>query len=178
MNKPVAGAMVDATARDYGDAEMRPVMDFILKSAATGHEAVAVNRKECSADWYFHRGLIEEHHHGAAVRLRRDWEIAQLGRTGAIDPGRIRVDGGRAADMTARQLDAVQALGKAMRAMGKTGSAIAVSVACLGVTLRQVEAAMAWKRGYALIRLQEALDDLAGHYGLKTGGRRARLGPC
>lgn len=181
-NAPL-GAGIDT----YGDRDMRPDTVYVFRDigfadqhAKEGRDAsqakktqaaVALNRKECPIEWYFHRGIVTQDQHAAAIKLRAHWEFFQLGKQSAVDPGRIRVDGGQPHGMTDRQLDAVRVINTSLRAMGLIGSSVVVNVCCVGITLGAIEATMSWRKGYGAERLREALDDLAEHYGFRTRRR-------
>jgi len=171
----------------YGDRDMRPDTVYVFRDvgfadqharegrnaseARKSQAAVALNRKECPIEWYFHRGIVTLDQHAAAMKLRAHWELFQLGKQTALDPSRVRVDGGQPLGMTDRQLDGVRAVNGSLRAMGLIGSSVVVNVCCVGITLGAVEAAMRWRKGYGAERLREALDDLAVHYGFRTRRR-------
>lgn len=64
------------------------------------------------------RGALSGDQYNAGIRLRTDWEQANIERVGAIDATRIKVDGGQVEHVTAKSLDALTRWKNAMKAMG------------------------------------------------------------
>ena len=67
-----------AKARTMNNA-IRPEVKYILKSARTGRQTIAVNVKESPITYYFHRGWIDEHQRDAGEIFRDLWEGSLIG---------------------------------------------------------------------------------------------------
>ncbi len=133
----------------------------VIVAEETGIRAGEVRFKNATAtplDAYFHRGLIERHQWQGGDILRTNFELAGMsqGVTGSLQPSY-----GGEKDFTYAQLRARSEVNGAIQRLGRVGSAVALNVCCYGYTVSAVDKGYGWRRGYAMIRLREALDELA-----------------
>lgn len=115
--------------------------------------------------WLFEHRVIEDHHHQAAVRLQRDWEVSlimPMAQIGAV------VGGGGRSDYTPAhvKIEASRRFHDAMRAMGGKGSKIVDLVALQAMSVQKAAASMRVHNLKAQGMLIVALDILASHYGI------------
>ena len=114
-------------------------------------------------EWLFTHGVIEQHHHQAARRLQRDWEVGLImpyAQMGVIGGGSGR------ADFTPAQIkiDSQTRFHDAMKAIGPKGSRIVDLVALQAMSVQKAAAAMRVHNLKAQGMLVVALDILAQHY--------------
>ena len=103
--------------------------------------------------------------------LREDWYVC--GHSPGVVANLLSVGGGPR-DMTERQVAAHEKLRRAFTVAGSIGSALLISVCCMGENARDAERRHGWRKGYAMVRLREALDTAGPIYGLRDDrGRRA-----
>jgi hypothetical protein len=137
--------------------------------AATGRRTrtVTVNRAESPLAWLAARGLVDARQVEAGERLRRDYEIAQLGPRVTMQWDKMRVDGGGGeADPALAQIAAKRRFDAAIAAAGNGLSDILWRVICAGEAIPAAERALGWPGRAGRLVLGLALDRLAGHYGL------------
>lgn len=112
----------------------------------------------------------------AAARYRSLWDGVQIGAARALDYGRVRVDGGGAGGGQVVALDAFEGYRRAVQALGMVESRLFELVVCHDMSVRAVVRAYEGgdgrgERRRVERRLRDALDLLAGHFGLEGAGR-------
>ena len=129
---------------------------------------VTVNRAESPLSWLAARGLVDPRQVEAGERLRRDYEMAQLGPRVTMQWDSVRVDGGGGdgADPSLAHLAAKRRFDAAITAIGPGLSDIAWRVICAGEAIPAAERALGWPGRAGRLVLGLALDRLADHYGL------------
>lgn len=129
---------------------------------------VTVNRAESPLSWLAARGLVDARQVEAGERLRRDYEIAQLGPRVTMQWDSVRVDGGGAGgvDPSLAHLAAKHRFDAAIAATGGGLSDILWRVICAGEAIPAAERALGWPGRAGRLVLGLALDRLAHHYGL------------
>ncbi|WP_294047869.1 DUF6456 domain-containing protein [Sphingomonas sp.] len=137
--------------------------------AARGRRAVTVNRAESPLSWLRARNLVDARQFEAGERLRRDYEIAQLGPQVTMQWDRVRVDGGGGGgcDPTIAHLAAKRRFDVAVGAVGAGLNDVLWRVVCAGEGLPAAERALGWPARAGRLVLGLALDRLADHYGLQ-----------
>ena len=129
---------------------------------------VTVNRDESPLSWLAARGLVDSRQIEAGERLRRDYEIAQLGPRVTMQWDSIRVDGGGAGndDPVHAHIAAKRRFDAAIAAAGSGLSDILWRVICAGEAIPAAERALGWPGRAGRLVLGLALDRLANHYQL------------
>lgn len=132
---------------------------------------VTVNRAESPLSWLAARGLVNARQIEAGERLRRDYEIAQLGPRVTMQWGNVRVDNGGwggsdGGDATHTHLAAKRRFDAAIAAVGSGLSDILWRVICAGEAIPAAERALNWPGRAGRLVLGLALDRLADHYRL------------
>lgn len=134
---------------------------------------VTVNRAESPLSWLAARGLVDARQVEAGERLRRDYEVAQLGPRVTMQYDRVRVDnggwgsGGDGTDPSHAHLAAKRRFDAAIAAAGSGLSDILWRVICAGEAIPAAERALGWPGRAGRLVLGLALDRLADHYGLR-----------
>lgn len=137
-----------------------------------------VNLAEHPLEMMLSRGRLSPSQYAAACRYREVYERAAIGPGRAIDPAKIKVDGGGVGDpLSDAVLDAHQQLKQIAAALGDIGNEIVRAIAGEGRTV--TELAVTWTRGkmvseklrraYLAPRFCEALDVLAEEVWGATG---------
>ena len=114
---------------------------------------------------------LEPHLVDAARWLERTWEACMWDDGGAIDPARIRVDGGGMATLPDMALTARERIRRAMRAIGPLARDVVIAVVIDGMTLDDAGRLRALARNRRDRRaaagwvLKVGLDALAAHLG-------------
>ena len=123
-------------------------------------------------DAYHAREWITKAQWQGGDTLRNKFELAGMspGVTGSLEPS---IGGSR--DFTEAQLRARADVNRAMQRLGMKGASIALNVCCYGISLTDVERLLGWRPGYGMIRLREALDDLADMFGHTRPFRPVRI---
>ena len=143
---------------------IRPEVKYILKSARTGRQTIAVNVKESPITYYFHRGWIDEHQRDAGEIFRDLWEGSLIGNK-AIDWETIY--GVRPKeDLKPRQAESLHELKRILRSTNKIGRSLLIAVCGEGRAVTEFEKDAGWRPRYGIERLREALDDVAESRGL------------
>lgn len=139
-----------------------------------------VNVRECAIAHMASRGRLNPSQEAAGERFRKLWEMAAIGRSRAIDPGKEAVDGGTLGDpMTDDMVKAARELDRALKSVGMIASSILISV--VGEGKRIEDAAADWSRqggilvgrraeGYITGTMVDALNALVGHWRLEANG--------
>ncbi|MBN8816981.1 MAG: hypothetical protein J0J06_16225 [Sphingomonas sp.] len=131
---------------------------------------VTVNRAESPLSWLAARGLVDPRQIEAGERMRRDYEIAQLGARVTMQWDAVRVDGGGRGgadvDPALAQIAAKRRFDAAIAAVGGGLSDILWRVVCAGEAIPAAERALGWPGRSGRLVLGLALDRLASHYGL------------
>jgi hypothetical protein len=114
--------------------------------------SVTMNLVESPLGWLFSRDLVSRRPFEAGVRLRADWERAQLAPrvTMAWDSAPVSSQRGGApisADLTDSQLDAKRRFQEAIDAAGPGLADILWRVVCSGEGMREAESALGWPAG-------------------------------
>jgi hypothetical protein len=168
---------VEAAMRDLVEMEFDPAdiaapgtrMPGAAKRRA--RRTVTVNRAESPLSWLAARGLVDPRQIDAGERLRRDYEIAQLGPRVTMQWD-VRVDnggwrgGGDSGDPTHVHLAAKRRFDAAIAAVGSGLRDILWRVVCAGEAIPVAERALNWPGRAGRLVLGLALDRLADHYGL------------
>lgn len=148
-----------------------------------GTKMVAVtNLAEHPLEMMLARGRLTTAQYEAGVRFRMLYEQASIGPSRAIDPAKIKVDGGSAGDpLTDAVIHAHRELARIMPMLGKRGSPIVVAVCGLG----EAVAALAQRydgyrsansnRDFITLRLKEALDVLSEEVWGTKGPEHGRI---
>lgn len=132
-------------------------------------------------DRYHARGYINDYQHGAAQRIYRDFTIGGAGPRYAgawPDPSRLPHNKGQYRDdgMSNSQAQHLSNFREAYAALNYEAGLIVWYVVCVGVEIGLYEQAGdecgAWRKGYGMTRLREALDDLVRFYKDKRNGKR------
>ena len=145
---------------------VRPEIKYILKSARTGRQTIAVNVKESPITYYFHRGWIDEYQRDAGEIFRDLWEGSLIGNK-AIDWETIY--GVRPKeDLKPRQAESLHELKRILRSTNKIGRSLLIAVCGEGRAVTEFEKDAGWRPRYGIERLREALDDVAESRGLIT----------
>ena len=154
------------TAFDPADVAVTP--GRAPAARARRGRTVTVNRAESPLSWLAARGLVDSRQVEAGERLRRDYEIAQLGPRVTMQWDQVRVDGGGGdgADPSLAHLAAKRRFDAAIAAIGSGLSDIAWRVICAGEAIPAAERALGWPGRAGRLVLGLALDRLADHYGL------------
>jgi len=153
INAMVAPAIVDDPYSDNGERLE------VTRSIRDDPLAAMHSRKEID-DAQFHAGR----------RYEKYAEHAEIGNIRAIDPSKESVDGGRFCEpITDEQIAAVRHLSAAAGVLGKRGEWLIREILVRRVTFRQIDPGMTDREMSKLrSRFFECLEDLAGHWGLKT----------
>jgi len=155
-----------------------------------GRPPVAATKKERSThplDTLYRRRAISNDQYIAGLRLRADWELANIGADAVTDWSRFemfpndlpQVDEELvtfrrpAAKITrpvpsgipARRYDAKDTLAKLRIVTGSFGFVLLVAVCVVGVHLKEISDAIRVHRDFLSLRLKEALSDAAAFYG-------------
>lgn len=146
------------------NAPQKPEIKYILKSARTGRQTIAVNVREHPITYYFHRGWIDEHQHEAGEIFRDLWEGSLIGNR-AIDWETVYGVKPKE-DLKPRQAESLHELRRVLRHTNKIGRSLLISVCGVGEPITQFEKAAGWRPRYGIERLREALDDVAECRGL------------
>lgn len=172
-----------AKARPVAQPGKRPVLgervvDDPLEPGAK--LKATVNLAEHPLEMMLARRRLTQAQYEAGVRFRAIFEAAAIGPGRGIDPGRIKVDGGRCGDpLSDAVLHAQFELRRLSGAIGMVGDRIMSAVAGAGLPVSEL--AQRWpggedvrtKRDYLTMRLKEVLDHLAeevwGARGPETG---------
>lgn len=144
------------------------VMPAVGPAKARRGRTVTVNRAESPLGWLAARGLVDRRQVEAGERLRRDYEIAQLGPCVTMQWDKVRVDGGGGdeADPTLAHVAAKRRFDAAIAAVGRGLDDILWRVICAGEAIPAAERALGWPGRAGRLVLGFALDRLADHYGL------------
>jgi len=122
------------------------------------------------------RGHIDQALYVAGRAWQADYESAEIGSVGAIDPGKEAVDGKQLPEMlTEKQQLAMRRLARDDKALGQEGAILIRRVLVTGLTFEQIGA----ERGdtgqfmlkYLGRRFREALETLAEIRGFVSGGK-------
>lgn len=137
-------------------------------TARRARRTVTVNRAESPLSWLAARGLVDARQVEAGERLRRDYEIAQLGPCVTMQWDRVRVDrgGGDGAEPGLAHVAAKRRFDAAIAAAGRGLGDILWRVICAGEAIPVAERALGWPGRAGKVVLGLALDRLADHYGL------------
>ena len=129
-----------------------------------GGRSATVNLAESPLTWLHARGHLSDRQLVAGERLRADWEQAHLPPrlTTCWEPVRIR--GGPAADLGARQLAAKRRFDGAISAAGSGLADVLWRVVCAGEAVQAAERALGWPVRSGKLVLTLALDRVAGFY--------------
>lgn len=150
-------------AFDPADVALVPGRTTATRSKRT----VTVNRAESPLSWLAARGLVDARQVEAGERLRRDYEIAQLGPRVTMQWDKVRVDGGGGeADPTQAHVAAKRRFDAAIAAVGRGLSDILWRVICAGEAIPAAERMLGWPARAGRLVLGLALDRLADHYRL------------
>lgn len=149
----------DAATGTVGAAPVKP---------GRPRRTVTVNRAESPLAWLRARQLVDARQFEAGERLRRDYEIAQLGPQVTMRWDRVRVDGGGGggSDPTGAHLAAKRRFHAAVDTVGRGLSDALWRVVCAGEGLPSAERALGWPARAGRLVLGIALDRLADHYRL------------
>ncbi|RYE77618.1 MAG: hypothetical protein EOP19_22645 [Hyphomicrobiales bacterium] len=143
---------------------------------------VVVNLAEHPLEMMLARRRLDQALYEAGVRFRRIYEAAEIGPGRGIDPGKIKVDGGRYGDPLSDSVVHAQfELRRLAGDLGLVGERIVSAVAGQGSTV--AELARRWpgpedertKRDYLTMRLKEALKLLAEEVWGAKGPARGRI---
>lgn len=148
-----------------------------------GAKMVAVtNLAEHPLEMMLARRRLDQAQYEAGVRFRRIYEAAAIGPGRGIDPGHIKVDGGRMGDpLSDAVVHAHSELARIIPKLGKRGSHIVLSICGRGLTVTELaeryDGYQSPKQNVAFItlRLQEALEFLAEEVWGAKGPERARI---
>lgn len=78
-----------------------------------------MHSNESPIEWLYSRGLLDEARFQVANRFRGYYDRLAAGSMQSLDPGKIRVDGGRASDdLPARRLDAARRVSEVVQFLG------------------------------------------------------------
>lgn len=143
-----------------------------------------VNLAEHPLEMMLARRRLSQPLYEAGVRFRMIYERAAIGPGRGIDPGKIKVDGGRFGDpLSDSVVDAQFELAGLARQLGHIGERVVSQVAGQGVTVADLAARwpgpedVRTKRDYLTMRLKEALDLLASEvWGAKGPSRGTMRG--
>lgn len=160
-------------AYDYGTPELWDRCRMI-KERVDEHTVRARNLDSSwPVDRYHTRGYINDYQHGAAQRIYHDFTIGGAGPrySGAWpDPSRLPHNKGlyRDYDMSSSQAQHLSNFREAYASLNYEAGLIVWYVVCVGVDIGLYEQAGdctgAWRKGYGMTRLREALDDLVRFY--------------
>jgi hypothetical protein len=153
---------------------------------ARGNERIGSSRRvirnirEHPIDWLLSRRVIDATHHQAAQQFLADWEAAVIGRVRAASLD-VVVDNSQS-NLAEVKADALAALGKVLKQLGKTDRTILVTVlvhrcGLEQLTLHMLKLGHIWPERFAGPRLCEALQSLAEIYGLVTRKPITERGP-
>lgn len=148
-----------------------------------GAKRVAVtNLAEHPLEMMLARRRLDQPLYEAGVRFRRIYEAAAIGPGRGIDPGHIKVDGGRFGDPLSDSVVHAQfELKRLAQQLGPIGERIVSAVAGQGVTVADLSTRwpggedVRTKRDYLTMRLKEALDMLASEVWGAKGPERGRI---
>ncbi|MBS0478070.1 MAG: hypothetical protein JSR79_02080 [Proteobacteria bacterium] len=162
--------MRDLVEMAFDPADVAIVPGRAAAKAKRGR-TVTVNRAESPLAWFAARGLVDARQVEAGERLRRDYEIAQLGPRVTMQWDAVRVDGGGrgggdGGDPTLSHVAARRRFDAAIAAAGGGLSDILWRVVCAGEAIPAAERALGWPGRAGRLVLGLALDRLADHYGL------------
>jgi hypothetical protein len=141
-----------------------------------------VNLAEHPLEMMLSRGRLTQAQYEAGIRFRAIYEHATIGPGRGIDPGKIKVDGGRAGDpLSDAVLHAHGELKRLAWALGLVGERVVSSICGAGLTVSEL--AKRWptpdaeraRMDYLTIRLREALDLLAEEVWGGKGPERGRI---
>ncbi|WP_449255175.1 hypothetical protein [Bosea sp. (in: a-proteobacteria)] len=148
-----------------------------------GDRTVAtVNLAEHPLEMMLSRKRLDQALYEAGVRYRAIYERAVIGPGRGIDPGKVKVDGGKLGDPLSDDVAGAHLeLKRLSRVVGMVGERILSEVAGRGVTIADL--AMSWpgserersKRDYLMLRFKEALDVLATEVWGARGPASARI---
>lgn len=131
--------------------------------------SVTVNLAESPLGWLRAHGQVDDRQFEAGERLRRDFELAQLGSRVTMDwsgapVARSRGGGQEPYDPTNAQIDARYRFDAAIKTAGPGLSDILWRVVCSGDGMRAAETALGWPSRAGKLVLTLALDRLAIYY--------------
>lgn len=141
-----------------------------------------VNLAEHPLEMMLARRRLTQAQYEAGIRFRAIYEHAMIGPGRGIDPGKIKVDGGKLGDpLSDAVLHAHGELKRLARDLGQVGERIVSSVCGHGLTISEL--AKRWpspdaeraRMDYLTIRLREALDLLAEEVWGAKGPDRGRI---
>lgn len=141
-----------------------------------------VNLAEHPLEMMLSRGRLTQAQYEAGIRFRAIYEHAMIGPGRGIDPGKIKVDGGKLGDpLSDAVVNAHYELRRLAYELGQVGERIVSSVCGAGVTVSDL--AKRWpspdaeraRMDYLNIRLREALDLLAEEVWGGKGPERGRI---
>jgi hypothetical protein len=141
-----------------------------------------VNLAEHPLEMMLARQRLDRPLYEAGVRFRRIYEAAAIGPGRGIDPGHIKVDGGRLGDPLSDSVVHAQfEMKRLAQQLGPIGERIVSAVAGRGMTISEL--AERWpspedvrtKRDYLTMRFKEALDFLAEEVWGAKGPERGRI---
>lgn len=126
------------------------------------------NRTHSPLDAYLHRKLLGEGNIAKARFNAGDTFRNYFERSGAsphVVSTLERVSGGEK-EWNEGQLRAREGFKRAVQAIGKLSSVVAIDVCCMGISVTDVERRMGWRKDSGMQMLCMALDELAEHFGL------------
>lgn len=141
-----------------------------------------VNLAEHPLEMMLSRGRLTQAQYEAGIRFRAIYEHATIGPGRGIDPGKIKVDGGKMGDpLSDAVLHAHGELKRLAWALGLVGERVVSSICGAGLTVSEL--AKRWptpdaeraRMDYLTIRLREALDLLAEEVWGCKGPERGRI---
>lgn len=141
-----------------------------------------VNLAEHPLEMMLARHRLEQPLYEAGARYRAIYERAVTLPGRGIDPGKVKVDGGKLGDPLSDEVAGAHLeLKRVSRAVGMVGDRILAEVAGRGVTIADL--ALSWpgpedvrtKRDYLMLRFKEALDELATTVWGARGPDRGRI---
>lgn len=160
--------MRDLVEVEFNPADVAVATGCKVRSGRRGaRRTVTVNRAESPLSWLAARGLVDARQVEAGERLRRDYEIAQLGPRVTMQWDEVRVDGGGGDTHPATaHIAAKRRFDAAVGAVGNGLSDILWRVVCAGEAIPAAERALGWPGRAGRLVLGLALDRLANHYRL------------
>ncbi|HXJ24638.1 MAG TPA: hypothetical protein VNH17_03010 [Streptosporangiaceae bacterium] len=131
-------------------------------------EDLLVNPHSYLLKRWLNRSLILDHQYVAGGMLWSSYYRGGLDGAKALDPTREFVDGGGYKGTPDHRLDALAEWNAVVRTLSRMSACLCVEVSCLEMDVAQLEAVHPEfkRKGYAMVRVREALDDLARHYRL------------
>lgn len=173
--------------RPKGKAGKAPVLgerlvdDPLAVEPGTKMKAI-VNLAEHPLEMMLARQRLDRPLYEAGVRFRRIYEAAAIGPGRGIDPGHIKVDGGRLGDPLSDSVVHAQfELKRLAQQLGPIGERIVSAVAGRGMTISELAErwpspeAMRKRLDYLDMRFKEALDFLAEEVWGAKGPERGRI---